>query len=247
MPGYHNKEYAKGTKLNPGLEALLKEKPELAERFGVDKKENTMGSNLNREEYGRKLAEYGRKMMMQGMRLVKENGMGSKLYQNGTGDADGTIDLPEDAKIEFITRGGTDGQGYFLVGGQVPMDQAQVREYLQSQGYGPDTAREEANRMRSEGSRYALPAGSMPGISPMSPYTTKESKAMAGQLKNKARQARAVGNIREAEALEELIPGMMGNPGVDFRKTVAPGAMAKKPTISPFLEGLERMRGGQGR
>ena len=42
-----------------------------------------MGSNLNREDYGRKLAEYGRKMMMQGMRLVKENGMGSKLYQNG--------------------------------------------------------------------------------------------------------------------------------------------------------------------
>lgn len=201
---------------------------------------------FNKEEYGRKLAEYGRKMMMQGMRLVKENGMGSKLYTNGTGDADGEYSVPEDAKIEFITRGGTDGGGYFLVGGQTPMDMQGVEKYLRSVGYGPEMAKEEANRMRSEGSRYALPTD-MPDTTPISPYTTEKSRSKASELKNKSRAARAVGNIDLAEQYESRIPLMLGNPGKDFRKTLAPGSVAAKPTVSPFLEGLERMRGGQGR
>ena len=206
----------------------------------IDKQDFKM---LNKKDYGKKLAEYGRKMMMQGMRLVKENEMGSKLYQNGTSNP---YRGDYSDQVEYVMHGGEDPSGgYFMVGGQSPMDFKGFTDYLVESGMSRPMAIKEAGRYKSAGVAYG-PEFTGEASSEATPYTTERATQKASDLINEANLLMERGgaeNKKRAEELMKLAEKYRGSKGKEFRKVVASGSTAPDPSMMSFLGGLSRMEG----
>lgn len=182
---------------------------------------------------------------------------GVKLMKGGAVYADNGVTTPEppleDQQVEYILQGGDtprESKGYFMVGGQRPMDMKQLIDMYTPQ-FGRDQARQMVQAMKQEGHRYALPDAMNPYRE--TPYRTGESKAEADRLKTKAshiRESSAAGNNgevteeaeRRAKALEEQAMNLLGSPDQRFTKTLQPGEMVEDPTVGPLLEGLSKFR-----
>lgn len=207
----------------------------------IDKQDFKM---LNKKDYGKKLAEYGRKMMMQGMRLVKENGTGSKLYENGGTPYRGDYS----DQVEYVMSGGEGPSGgYFMVGGQTPMDFKGFTDYLVESGMSRPMAIQEAGRYKSAGVAYD-PEFTGEASSAATPYTTEAATQKASDLINEANLLMRRGgteNKKRAEELMKLAEKYRGSKGREFRKVVASGSTAPDPSMMSFLGGLSRMEAAE--
>ena len=135
--------------------------------------------------------------------------------------------------------------GYFMVGGQTPMDFKTFTDYLVDSGMDRKTAIQEAGRFKSAGVAYDREFTGDASSDP-TPYSTERSAAMASDMINEANLLRKRGgaeNERRADQLMALATKYQGSPGREFRKVVASGSTAPKPSTMSFLGGLNLMEG----
>ena len=184
---------------------------------------------------------------------------GVKLMKGGAVYADNGVTTPEppmeDQQVEYILQGGDtprESKGYFMVGGQRPMDMKELIDMYVSSGISRNQAEQMVQAMKQEGHKYALPDAMNPYRE--TPYMTEESKTEADRLKNEARAVRARSKAgsargevseeaeRRAKELEKQAMNLMGSPDQRFTKVLQPGEMVQDPTVAPLLEGLSKFR-----